>query len=132
MLPYNFTKLGAFNDQDLGALFVRDNGSIVTISVDVVADPCPDILWSFNGTRLGSSNKTFAYNNACITTMSTIRSPNWTFFLNVTLTESTSGYYSASFTNVAGTIFLPRTYITIPGMFTIIFILIIVKIMLFN
>ena len=118
MLPYNFTKLGAFNDQDLGALIVKDNGSIGTVSVDVVADPCPNVLWSFNGTRLGSSNEIFAYNNACI--MTGTKSPNWTFFLNVTLTETTSGYYSASFTNVAGTAFLPRTYITIPGMFIII------------
>jgi hypothetical protein len=125
--PYNYTKLGAFNDRDLGALIVRDNGSIVTVSVDVVADPCPDVLWSFDGSRLGSSklNETFAYNNACIRTGT--RSSNWTFFLNVTLTEITSGYYSASFTNVAGTTVLPRTYITIPSTLIMFMVMTVIK-----
>lgn len=119
MQPYNFTKLDAFDDQDLGALIVRDNGSYVIFSVDVVADPCPNVEWSLNGTRLGPSNETITYNSTCIESYS--RSPNWTFSLNVTLTAATSGSYSASFSNVAGTTFLPKTYITIPGMLSCIF-----------
>ena len=111
--PYNFTELNAFDDQEVGALIVRPNGTIVNFSVDVVADPCPVIIWSFDGTKLGLSNETVRYNNACIETGS--RSTNWTFTLTVLLTEATSGNYSASFTNVVGTTFLPRTYLTIPG-----------------
>lgn len=127
MQPYNFTKLGAFDDRDLGTLIVRDNGSTVSFSVDVVADPCPNVVWSFNGTRLGSGNVEFAYNNACIKTGLGTTSPNWTFTLDVILlTAVTSGYYSARFTNVAGTTFLPRTYITIPGMITMFIVIIII------
>ena len=62
--PYNVTNLDAFEDRELGALFTRDNGSTVSFFVDVVADPCPDVVWSFNGIRLGPSNETFTYNNA--------------------------------------------------------------------
>ena len=109
MQPYNFTQ----PDQDLGALIVRPNGTILVFSVDVVADPCPDIIWSFNSIRLGPSNKTFTYNNVC--TEAGTGSPTWTFTLNVTLTAATSGNYSASFTNIAGTAFLPKTYLTISG-----------------
>ena len=110
---YNFTEIYAFDDRDLGALIVRDNGSIVNLSVSVVADPCPDVVWSFNGTRLGPSNETFTFSNPCLAAGA--RSPNWTFTLNVTLTAATSGNYSANFTNVAGASFLPRTFLTIPG-----------------
>ena len=110
MQPYNFTKLDAVDDHDLGALIVRDNGSVVTFPVDVVADPCPSVMWYFNGTRLGPNNET---DHACIEAGT--RSPNWTFILTVTLTAATSGNYSANFTNVAGTTLLPTIYITIPG-----------------
>ena len=113
--PYNFTQLDVLDDRELGALLVRDNGTTLSFSVDVVADPCPDVVWCFNGTRLGSSNETFAYNNACMEAGT--KRPNWTFTLNVLLTAVTSGKYSASFTNVAGTTLLPMTYFTIPGMF---------------
>ena len=113
MQPYNLIKLGAFKDRDLGALIVRDNGSTVSFSVDVVADPCPDITWIFNGTTLGPSNNTFMYSNPCIA--DSTRLPYLTFSLNVILTEATSGSYSANITNVAGTTLLPNVYITIPG-----------------
>ena len=83
-------------------------------SVHVIADPCPDITWSFNGTRLGLSNETF---DVCIEVRTPgARSPNWIFTLNVVLTAATSGNYSARFTNIAGTTVLPKTYITIPSM----------------
>ena len=114
MQPYNFTKLNAFDDRDIGALFTRDNGSTVRFFVDVIADPCPDVVWSFNSTRLGPSNETFTYNNAC--SGASTRGSNWTFTLDVVLTESTSGIYNASFTNIAGITSLPKVYFTIPSM----------------
>lgn len=107
------TALNAFDDRDLGALIVRDNGSIVNFSVDVVADPCPVIVWFFNGTRLGLSNETFTYNNACAEAGTS--SPNWTFTLSVLLTAATSGSYTATLTNIAGSVSLPKAYFTLPG-----------------
>ena len=114
--PYNFTELDAFDDQELGALIVKPNDTILMFSVDVVADPCPDITWSFNGSRIGPSNVTFTYNNACIQAGTGNHNNNWTFTLKFLLTAATSGNYSASFTNVAGMTLLPRTYLTVPGM----------------
>ena len=111
MLPYNFSKLDILDDREVGALIVRDNGTTASFSVDVVADPCPDVVWSFNGIRLEPSNET--YYNTCMGAVT--RGRNWTFTLDVVLMESTSGSYSASFTNIAGTTSLPNVYITIPG-----------------
>ena len=115
MVPYNFTELGAFNDRDLGALIVQGDGTTVNFFVDVEADPCPDITWFFNGVQLGPSNSTFTYNNACAVVDP--RSPNWRFTLSVpVLTEDTSGTYTASLTNIAGTTPLTTSaYFTIPG-----------------
>ena len=113
MQPYNFTELDAFDDPNLGALIVRDSGSIVSLSVNVVADPCPNVTWIFNGIQPGPSNEIFTYNNPCIS--ADARSPNWTFILNVRLLTITSGNYSASFSNIAGTSHLHRTYLTVPG-----------------
>ena len=115
MQPFNFTELDAFDDRDLGTLIVRDNGSTVSFSVDVVADPCPDVVWSFNGTRLGPSNETYTYNNACVAETG-VNGPTWTFSLSVLLTAATSGSYAANFSNIAGRATLPKAYFTIPGM----------------
>ena len=114
--PYSFTELDAFDDRDLGAIFTRDNGTTVSFSVDVIADPCPDIEWTFNGMSLNTS-ETITFNNPCIEEPR--RSSNWTFSLNVTITEETSGSYSAKLNNTAGTTQLPKVYFTIPGMFCI-------------
>ena len=116
MQPYNFTSLDAFADRDLGALIVRDNGSTVSFSVDVIARPCPDIEWIFNGTRLEADDNTVTFNNPCMDASS--RSTTWTFTLNVMITRATSGSYSAKLSNTAGNTQLPKTiYLTIPGMF---------------
>ena len=115
ILPYNFTTLNAFDDRDLGALIVRNSGSDATFLVDVKADPCPSISWSFNGIPLGQPNATFTYNDPC--TQGGSMSPNWRFTLRIpVLTEGTSGPYSANLTNMAGTTTLPKAYITVPGM----------------
>ena len=113
MLPYNLTALDAFDDRDLGAVFTRDNRSTVSFSVDVIADPCPDIVWNFNGTSLGPSNGTIAFNNPCMEAGA--RSLNWTFTLNFVLTAATSGSYCANFINIAGSTYSPKAYFTSPG-----------------
>ena len=112
--PLNFTELGAVDDRDVGALIIKSNGSTVRFSVDVVADPCPDVVWKFNGTALGSSNSSFMYNDPCINTGG--GNLIWKYTLNVVLTSKTSGQYVANFTSDAGTTLLPRAYFTIPSM----------------
>ena len=114
VLPYNFADLGAVSDRDLGVLIVKDSGSIVNFSVNVIADPCPNVTWINNGTNLGPSSEIFTHNNPCVS--ADARSPNWTFTLNVALTAATSAHYSASFSNIAGNTQSPLVYITIPGM----------------
>ena len=114
MQPLNFAELDAVNDRDVGALIVRNSGSTVRFSVDVVADPCPDVVWKFKGMALGPSDNTFMYNNPCIETGG--RNLVWTFIMNVELTLVTSGRYKANFTNFAGSALLPKTYFTIPSM----------------
>ena len=116
VVPYNFTELGAFDDRDLGALIVQNNGTTVNFFVDVRADPCPMVAWFFNGTQLGPSNDTFIYDDPCRDAVQG-SSPNWRFNLAVMLTDETSGSYTATFTNIAGTTQLPTpAYFTVPGM----------------
>ena len=113
--PLNLTELGGLEDQDFDILIVKNSNSTVSFFVDIEAYPCPNVVWSLNGTALGVSNNTFTYNNPCIGASQ--RSLNiWTFTLNVILISDTSGQYMANFTNVIGATSLPRTYITIPSM----------------
>jgi hypothetical protein len=114
--PYDFDELGAFDDRDLGALFTAmDNSSVVSFSASVMADPCPSIEWIFNDTVL-RMNDFIAFNNPC---MGVIRGLNWTFTLNVTITSTTSGSYTANLSNIAGTIQLPKAlYFTLAGIYT--------------
>ena len=109
--PYNFTELNAFDDRELGALIVRPNNSALIFSVNVIADPCPVINWTFNGGYLQASD-VIAFNDPCEERTSALA---WTFMLNVTITPATSGSYSASLSNVGGTARLPKLYFTIPG-----------------
>ena len=92
---------------------MRENGSVANFYVDLVADPCPTVQWSFNGTMLGPTNDTFSYNDPCNEPGAT--SPNWRFMLDVLLSENTSGPFSAEFTNIAGAVSLPSAYFTIPS-----------------
>ena len=114
--PYNFTELDAFDDRELGALIVRPNNSALIFSVDVVADPCPSVNWTINGTYLRAS-EVISFNDPCKERASDLA---WTFMLNVTITSATSGSYSANISNIGGTTQLPKLYITIPGTIIII------------
>ena len=112
---HNYAELNAVDDRDLGTLIVMNSGSVVSLSIDVVADPCPDVAWTFNGTALELNNYyNIIYNNPC--TQAGDRNFTWTYTLNVVLTPETSGQYLANFTNIAGISFLPKAYLTIPSM----------------
>ena len=109
-------QLNAADDRDVGALFTRASGSIVSFSVDVVAYPCPSIEWTFNGTLVTIDDMPLiAFNDPCVEDAGNLQM-NWTYILNVTITEATSGSYSAELNNTAGTTQLPKpVYFTVPG-----------------
>ena len=90
----------------------------MSFSVDVVAYPCPSIKWTFNGTLL-TVNDNIVFNNPCMEYSENLQL-NWTFTLNVTVLNTTSGSYSAELimNHTNETIQLPKPlYITIPGMY---------------
>ncbi len=111
-LAFNETAVGAVRDRRVGALFMGDFGTMVTVPVSVEADPCPSVQWSFNGSNIVNGDQ-YTITNPCSDVNAV--SP-YTFMLTVTnLTIETSGAYSAIFTNLAGSSILPDLYITIPG-----------------
>ena len=115
VVPFNLTQLDATNDRRVGALLVRDFGSMVVLSVYVEADPCPDApIWTFKGDVISNANG-YALNNPCTEDLSASSPFLYTLTIN-NMTSETSGAYSANFSNLAGLATLPQTYITIPGM----------------
>ena len=110
-IPFNLTAIGGVRDRQVGTLFVRDFGSEVTVSIEVEADPCPSVQWSFGDSTI-SNGDDYTISNPCTGPGG---SP-FTYSLTVrNLTNASSGAYSAMFTNLAGSASLPPLYITIPG-----------------
>ena len=86
---------------------------MVVLSVYAEADPCPNTpIWTFDGTVI-TTGDSYTFNNPC-TDLSASSPFLYTLTVN-NLTSETSGEYSANFSNLAGQITLPKTYITIPG-----------------
>ena len=111
-LAFNETAIGAVRDRQVGALIMGDFGTMVTVPVSVEADPCPSVQWSFKGSNIVNGDQ-YTITNSCSDVNAV--SP-YTFMLTVTnLTNETSGVYSATFTNLAGSGVLPDLYITVPG-----------------
>ncbi|XP_064396758.1 hemicentin-1-like isoform X3 [Halichondria panicea] len=111
-LAFNETAIAeAVRDRQVGTLFMGGFGTTVTVSVSVEADPCPSVQWSFKDSNIASGDQ-YTITNPCsdVNAASPFR-----FMLTVTnLTIETSGNYSATFTNLAGSGVLPDLYITIP------------------
>ena len=111
-LAFNETVIGAVRDRQVGTLFMGDFGTEVAVPVSVEADPCPSVQWSFKDSNIASGDQ-YTITNPCSDVNAA--SP-FTFMLTVTnLTIETSGNYSATFTNLAGSGVLPDLYITVPG-----------------
>ena len=112
-LAFNETAIaGAVRDRQVGTLIMGDFGTMVTVPVSVEADPCPSVQWSFKDSNITNGDK-YTITDPCSDV--NVESP-FTFMLTVTnLTIETSGSYSATFTNLAGSGVLPDLYITIPG-----------------
>ncbi len=111
-LAFNETAIGAVRDRQVGALIVDAFGSMVTVPVSVEAHLCPSVQWSFKGLNIAHGDD-YTITNPC--SVADAESP-FTFMLTVNnLTNETSGSYSATFSNLAGSGILPGLYITIPG-----------------
>ena len=53
IVDFNLTELGAEEDRDFGAVLVEPEGtSNVEFFVRVMADPCPTVQWSLNGSAI--------------------------------------------------------------------------------
>ncbi|XP_064407682.1 hemicentin-2-like [Halichondria panicea] len=84
---------------------------MVTVPVSVEAHLCPSVQWSFKGLNIAHGDD-YTITNPC--SVADAESP-FTFMLTVNnLTNETSGSYSATFSNLAGSGILPGLYITIP------------------
>ncbi len=111
-LAFNETVIGAVRDRQVGTLFMCGFGTIVTVPVSVEADPCPSVQWSFKDSNIVNGDR-YTITNPCSDVNA--ESP-FTFMLTVTnLTFETSGFYSAIFSNLAGSGILPDVYITLEG-----------------
>ena len=82
----------------------------VTLFAVVTADPCPTIQWRLNGSAV--SNDTIG--NPC--SDSPAGTTVFNFTLTITATAVTTGTYSATLTNPAGTANVPDVFVTPPGM----------------
>ena len=102
----------AVSDRIEGTLIIADsNTPNVTVTVEVAADPCPEVRWSVNGTTISENSSGYFLNNPCIDV-----SPPYNFTIIITnLTLATSGQYSAVFRNTGGSTTLPGLYVTVPG-----------------
>ncbi len=89
-----------------------DFGTMVRVPVSVEADPCPSVQGSFKDSNIANGDQ-YTITNPCSDVNAAFP---FTFMLTVTnMTIETSGAYSATFTNLAGSGVLPDLYITIPG-----------------
>ena len=103
----------ATDDRLVGSLIVVDEGAASTISLDVTSDPCPTVIWSFNGMPVSAE---YTITNPC-DSGSVVAGAIYTFSLTIpSVTEDTSGNYTAEFTTEGiATSTLASTYVTRPG-----------------
>ena len=87
-----------------------DGGNAILFAV-VIADPCPTIQWTVNGTAV--SGVGYTLNNPCSSPAGTT---SFNFTLTIAATSARTGTYSATLTNPAGTQFVPEVFVTPPGM----------------
>ena len=93
-------------------LVARRVGGTVTLYAEVVADPCPTIQWSLNGSAV-SSGGDYLIGNPCSNSPAGTTSFNFT--LSITATTRTAGMYNAALNNPAGTTEVPDVFVTPPG-----------------
>ena len=87
-------------------------GEQVTLFAEVMADPCPTIRWRLNGSAV-SSGADYTLNNPCSSAPAGTTSFNFT--LTITAKSETIGTYTATLTNLNGTVKVPEVFVTPPG-----------------
>ena len=105
----------AVADRNDGTLIVANPLSEVIVNVSLIAEPCPGVIWSLNGSTI--------FNNTRYTISDPCGVGAQTFFFTFTLaiariSLNTSGQYSAVFTNAAGSTSLPSLIVAVPGKFS--------------
>ena len=86
-------------------------GQVILFAV-VTADPCPSIQWMVNGSAV-STGANYVIGNPCSSSPPGTTSFNFT--LTITATAVTTGTYSSTLTNPAGTANVPDVFVTPPG-----------------
>ena len=106
---------GRTPDRDimLPLLVAPSVGGEVTLFAVVAADPCPTIQWMRNGTRI-SNGGNYRIVNPCPSAPA--GTPSYNFTLTITANTATTGIYTATITNAAGTVNVPSVFVTPPGM----------------
>ena len=107
-------------DDIVGSLiFQPSNTTNQVISLIVNSDLCPIVLWSFEGTPITEANSDYILSDPCGIDAG-VGDNVYTFNLTiVTLTEATSGQYTAEFSHLVGST-ITSTYVTLPGEHSII------------
>ena len=101
-------------DRMLGSVIVEPVGTLDRmITAVVTSDPCPTVVWEFNGSSITINNTEFMVSDPC---GGENLSPYMFTLTIANLTEETSGEYSAVFTIPnAQPVRLERLFVTIPG-----------------
>ncbi len=112
-MPLTESNTDARVDRLEGTVIVPGNNFLnFVVEVVVNSDPCPPtVFWTFKGSNITGGDM-YTFNDPC----SVNGLPPYTFTLTIaSLTASTSGRYSATFANLAGSVSLPGLLISIPS-----------------
>ena len=93
-------------------------GGRVTLFAMVTADPCPPpnmVEWRLNGSAVSGRN--YMIGNPCSSALAGTTSFNFT--LKITANSATTGSYTATITNRAGSVNVREVFVTPPGMLTV-------------
>ena len=87
-------------------------GGQVTLFAVVTADPCPTVQWRLNGSVVTNGGN-YMIGNPCSTAPAGTTS--FDFTLQINANSATTGTYTATFTNQAGSANMQEVYVTPPG-----------------
>ena len=102
--------------------YVRPAGDTLTLSVDVTADPCPEVEWRVDGRTLAEVEASAGCNMTFYTTNSCSDFPDpatgsYTFTIDINnITDCTAGRYTITLSNRAGDVTSDPVFVTPEGM----------------
>ena len=90
-------------------------GEPLTLSVAVLANPCPEVEWRLDGRTLELSD-TYITSSCNDSTTSQLGDGSYNFSITISsVSESTLGHYNATFTNRAGIATSQSAFVTPEG-----------------